>query len=615
MCGICGISCKATESIYEMTKVINHRGPDFQDTMIFDCVAFGHTRLSIQDLRSAANQPMVSRSERYVIVFNGEIYNFQKIRKELESIGVVFKTNSDTEVLLEGYAYWKENILVKLNGMFAFSVYDRKLKTILVARDRFGIKPLYYYHDRQKFIFGSEIKSIIASKEVKTEINYQGLGEYLHYSTTLGEETFYAGIRKLLPGQYVKYEVGTGTIKASTFCHNYDINLVEHDFDSAINNVRDLFKKSVRSQLISDVPVGIFLSGGVDSAAITAVASENYNGKLDTFSAGFDFDRGVNELSNASYIARKFQTNHHELHIKGGDMPDQLEKLNYFFDQPFGDAANLPLFLLSGSVSGTSKVILQGDGGDEIFGGYHRYSRLNYYRAYKLLAKLIAPLSSNISRSSALYKRFRFFEALSQPVESREMAYIMSQEMYSQDPTTLFSEDFSLNLRLANPFKRYEYFNKVFNEKSMAERMLLTDANIILPDLYLEKVDRSTMANGIEVRVPFLDNELASYAMGLPFKYKVKGSNKKHILKHAFKGIVPDKILFGPKVGFGVPFQYWLKTSMKDFMYDEIGSCHGVFNNKIHRVMDDHVKGRADNGLILWKLLNLSLWLKKNKFT
>ncbi len=610
MCGICGYVSEKSINIEEMNLSISHRGPDNQGSFQDSSLALGHTRLSILDLSDESNQPMVSRSGRYVIVYNGEIYNFRELKRELQAKGVVFEKESDTEVVLEGFEFWGVELFEKLNGMFSFAIYDRELNRIYIARDRFGVKPLYYYSANSDFIFGSEIKSILASKVVKEELEYQGLYEYLHFATTLGETTFYKNIKKLEPGYYLEFDLDKKSFKIEPYRLNYEVTASMDSLDEAIEKTRELFEASVKRQLVSDVPIGIFLSGGIDSTAITAYATKHYNGKVKTFSAGFDFDNGNNELESAKFIANHFGTEHHELHIKGSNTIDILDSINHHFDQPFGDAANIPLYLMSQELKGKEKVVLQGDGGDELFAGYHRYQRLHYYKTYKFISKFLFLFKNATPKDSPKYKGLRFLFALNQNDPSKEMAYILSQEMFDEDPADYFTKEVKNRLKSVNPFYRYEYFYNKFKELDPVNRALYTDMNIILPDLYFEKVDRATMANSLEVRVPFLDNELVDYAMSLPSKYKVKGKEKKYLLKRAFRGVVPDEILFAPKKGFGVPFQHWLRTSMRDFMLDTVRDSP-LHNSKIEELMQEHIAKRKDNGYILWKLLNLSLWLKK----
>jgi len=614
MCGICGGISSHKIEIYDMVESIKHRGPDFQDIFIEEPIYLAHARLSILDLSSDANQPMISRDGQYVLVYNGEVYNFQSIKKTLQSLGHLFKTSSDTEVILEGFIEWGIKLFEKLNGMFAFSIYDKKNQKIYIVRDRFGIKPLYYYYDNKTLLFASEIKSLLSSRLIPKELSYQGLYEYMHFSTTVGESTFYRDIKKLKSGEYIEYNLETWSLNISSYKSICDVPLSNDFLDEAIYKIRDLFEKSVKRQLISDVPVGIFLSGGIDSTAITAVASKYYNGKLKTFSAGFDFDKGFNELPNARFISEKFNTDHYEFYIRGSDTISILERVNYYFDQPFADAANIPLYLMSQELKGQHKVILQGDGGDELFAGYNYYLRVKNERLFKLFSHIIISLTPLIPKSSKYYRMLRSMYAITQKDKALIPARFYSQEMINESSLPLFKKRYRNNLSLLNPFNRSLEIHSSFKDKNLdlLQELLYSDISLILPDQYLEKVDRATMANSLEVRVPFLDNDLAEYVISLPSKYKIIGKEKKYLLKQAFNGIVPDKILYGQKRGFGVPFSYWLRSSMKDLIRDEVSSSN-IYTNEVIKMIDEHILGKRDHGFILWKILNLSMWLNKNK--
>lgn len=612
MCGIFGAISDRHVEAEKMMEALKHRGPDFQSIFKESRLTIGHTRLSIIDLSSTANQPMSSYSGQTIIVYNGEVYNFKSIRIELRAIGVNFKTQSDTEVLLEGFEIWGNKLFDKLNGMFAISIYDRRDNSLTLVRDRFGIKPLYYAIGETELVFGSEIKALLASGLIDSNMSFQGLHEYLHFSTTLGETTFYEEIHKLLPGHYLRYNLLTNKFQIKPFKLNYDLAVINDSKNDVIENVRVLFEESVKRQLVADVPVGIFLSGGIDSTAITAIASKNYSGQLKTFSSGFDFDKGVNELPKARSVAEKFGTDHTEFHIKGSDIPDILEELNGFFDQPFSDAANIPLYLMGKELKGKHKVILQGDGGDELFAGYNQYYRVKNERLFKSISKVSIFGDFMIPKSSKYYRMMRSMYAVAQKDKSLVTARLYSQEMLKESPSGLFNQEWQARIDSVDPFMRHRELHNLFKHFDLLQELLYTDMNTMLPDQYLEKVDRSTMANSLEIRVPFLDNDLASYVMSLPSNKKIYGKEKKYILKKAFEGIVPKDILYGPKRGFGVPFQHWLKSSMKEYMFDTINSSN-VYDPQVEKMMQDHVSGRRDHGYILWKLLNLSIWLNKNK--
>ena len=622
MCGIAGVynfNDKQVDSdlLVRMGRAMHHRGPDNQNLKVFDNVGLVHARLSILDLSKSANQPMTSACGRYCVVYNGEIYNYIELREELTRLGSQFKTSGDTEVLVEGYSKLGEAIFDKLNGMFSCAVFDLQSRSITIARDRFGIKPLFYYQDKNRLLFGSEIKTILEEYTIEKVLDWHSFSEYLHFGTCLGKNSFFKGIMQLEPGDIAKI-TSKGVITFNKISTDSKTNSSENvdSFEDAVEKVRSLIEQGVCRQLASDVPVGLFLSGGIDSSAIAAFASRHYKGQIKTFSAGFDFDKGVNELPKARNIAKKFKTEHHEIHIKGKSLVNIIEKLVVHHDKPFSDAANLALYMLTGELNTNVKVILQGDGGDEVFGGYHRYQRLSNIKKWKLISPLVAMASNLLPKNKLLKRSRRTLEAFKSEAEFELFARLISQEPFDRNPISLLTSRAQKALSGSNPFNRYkEVCNNLSCGTDVVGRMMEVDRSIILPDLYFAKVDRSTMAKSIEVRVPFLDNDLVDYVNGLPSHYKVTPSSKKHILKKALEGIVPKDILYGPKTGFGVPFSYWLKTSLLGYLKENILSKNflelGIFDEQmIKQMIDNHVSGKEDNGFILLKILNFALWIK-----
>lgn len=617
MCGICGYYCETDEVgrhaiLDRMTDCLEHRGPDDRGTFSENGIGLGHRRLSILDLSTAGHQPMFSADDNHVIAFNGEVYNFREIRNELRRQGVLFQSETDTEVVLEAFRHQGEASFQRLGGMFAFAILDRGKKTITLARDRFGIKPLYYWYDGRQLMFASEIKSILKSSIVPREIDLQGFHEYLHYGTTLGKTTIFKNIFRLLPGHFLVYD--GHDICISRFADVLDVQPSQDSYQQATVRVRELLEKSVQAHLVSDVPVGVFLSGGIDSACVTAFASKHYGGKLKTYSAAFDFEPENDELDNAGFVARKFNTDHHELRIHADHIRDDLESLVEYHDVPFGDVANLPLFLMCKELNGETKVILQGDGGDEIFGGYHRYARLQFQYAYKMISSLMFGLRPYLPKSSKSYRSLRTMNAFRQSPDEL-MACLMSQEMYDYPPTNVLRPSFVESLDNTDPFAVYRSRYDELRKLDPVQRMLYTDATVILPDLYFEKVDRSTMASSVEVRVPLVENELARYVMSLPWKYKVKGIQKKRILRDALRGIVPDRILDGPKKGLNVPFKKWLvgplNSFMKEVLLDPDLETWGIFRrDEIEAAINRNSNGSGDHGYLLYKLLIFALWYK-----
>jgi asparagine synthase (glutamine-hydrolysing) len=579
-----------------------------------------HVRLSILDLSSLGNQPMASADGRYVISYNGEVYNFKEIASELSLSNL--RSHSDTEVILRAFAKIGLASLVKLNGMFAFAMYDKQLHKLWLVRDRLGIKPLYYRLDSRSLAFASEIKGILALTEDAPVCDLNSLHEWLYYGNSLGGRTLYKDIKQLLPGQYLEFDLESFKSELSEYwslkrqagrktamgCDRQDI----------IAETQRLLEQAVKRQLVSDVPVGLFLSGGVDSSAIAAFASRHYKGRLATYSAGFDFARDGGELPQAKLVASLFGTEHHEIHIAGGDVGGLVEKMVYHHDMPFSDAANIPLHLMALQISGQTKVVLQGDGGDELFGGYRRYSTLTHYRWMHPMARAFEQLLRVTPKSAFLYRVQRYLHAIGAKDLATTMALLLTFDDQHLEPAAMFSPQLRRVIELSDPFARYRECQRMFVDHDIGNQMSFVDLMIILPDIYLEKVDRSTMAASLEVRVPFLDNDLVDFVVGLPSHLKIPLGKKKWLLKSALRGIVPDKILYGPKRGFNVPFAYWLRTSLKPLFYDHLAKFTrerpDVLNTaKVHEMYATMGGGADCRSDLLWNLLNFMIWCNNSK--
>ncbi|GAX62930.1 asparagine synthase [Candidatus Scalindua japonica] len=627
MCGILGMLNKkynideATRHRFNSAlKTINHRGPDDHGELAIDRTLLGHARLSILDISRSGHQPMTDINVPNHIVYNGEIYNYKEIKTQIASNS--YRSETDTEVVLRAYCKWGEKAFACFNGMFAFAILDEKQQLLYLVRDRFGIKPLYIYEDKHTLVFSSEIKAIKKCLLLSLELNYEALHEWLYYGNTLGERTLFKNVKKLLPGSYYKINLRTGE-GSQYFYWKPEMLLgpeapLQTEYE-LINTTRDLLESAVKRQLVSDVPVGIFLSGGIDSSAITAFASRHYAGVINTYSAGFDYENGINELPKARLIAERYKTNHQEIHISGQDVPHIIETLIDHHDLPFSDAANIPLYLICGKVNGSSKVILQGDGGDEIFGGYRRYNTLYWRALWQPFIKMVTFLNNIRQKKGSYYSRRRYLNALSENDFAVQMALLLTVEDVQNNPLKIFSKESRKLVSMGDPFLRYRRCHERFSGLDPVHEMLMTDTQIILPDIFLEKVDRATMAFSIEVRVPFLDHDLVDYILPLPGKIRIKKSKKKFLLKKALSGLVPDEILYGPKVGFSVPFGYWLKTSLKKYFIERIEELQkkgsGLLDyDNIKFLHREHCEGRRNHEFLLWKVLNISIWANKNRF-
>ena len=620
MCGISGIfnrdnSRVELDLIEKINNKTEHRGPDNGSVRIFDNVALGHRRLSIIDLSSDANQPMATKNKRYTIVFNGEIYNFREIRKRLESKGIVFQTNSDTEVILYSFQEFGKECFSMFNGMFALAIFDNEKSELILARDQFGIKPLYYFVSTDVFIFGSEMKTILAHPICKTDINLQGLSEYMWYGNPLGNNTIYNNISELGAGELMV--LNKNFVKIEKFFKIKNIKSKIISEGDAIDEIKVLLEESVKRHLISDVPVGVFLSGGIDSSAITAIASKHYTQQLKTFSVGFDFAGGPNELALAAKIAKKFNTDHHEIQISGNNIIDVIESLVRAHDEPFGDAADIPLYLLTQKLNGKIKVVLQGDGGDEFFGGYSRYNTIQNVGKWSLLSFLSPVIKASGVTNTKLLRFQRFLNAISQNDPAVRNALLLTMESKYSGPFRIFNLQYRNLIKEKDPFARYrEVYNEFNQETNDVQSIFYADAQIILKDTYFEKVDKSTMANSIEVRVPFVDKELSEFMLSLPAELKVKKGISKYLLKKALEGIVPNEILYGKKTGFSVPYAFWLKTTLANYFEQQISTSHAqkyLDKKEILRMFDLHKRNKGNFGFLLWKTLIFAVWLNNNR--
>ena len=617
MCGISGIyhrdgTTSDVAVIERMVTCLRHRGPDDSGMYVSGPFGLGHTRLSIIDLSVQGHQPMWSDDRRFVIAYNGETYNFKKIRGTLVAKGHRFRGHSDTEVVLHAYMEWGIDAFMRFEGMFALALWDAQEQRLLLARDRFGIKPLYYHCTPSTLVFSSEIKALLACGKVPARVDWAGVHEYLHFRTALGSRTLFEGISKLLPGHLLTLDAAG--VRVEPYVSIFNVEPIVDDLPTATHRVRALFERAVKEHLVSDVPVGVFLSGGIDSSAITAFARKHYSGgHLQTFSVGFD--TGVNELSMARMVAQDFETDHHELHISGADITATIERLVRCHDAPFGDPASIPLYLLSEQLGGSIKVILQGDGGDEIFGGYPHYQYETNSRWLHLLARSTRWTRPFVPRWGALYRKFCALQTFNHSAiaPSLHMALMMSEAPPDYSVTQLFAPAVRAQLEVHDPFNRYKEQYYRFENLDSVQRMLYTDCSILLPDVYFEKVDRATMAHSIESRVPMMDTRMVAYVTGLPSTYKVRTKEKKYIFRQALRGMLPDAILDRPKTGFSVPMADWLRTSLSGYMQavllDSATQRSGLFDQAVlMRCIEEHVSSRRNYGKLLYKLLNLALW-------
>jgi asparagine synthase (glutamine-hydrolysing) len=618
MCGVCGYSSfggpPPSRSVAEsMALSIAHRGPDDWGVYADESVALAHRRLSIIDLSSAGRQPMELPDRGLVLTYNGEIYNFRELRSELEAGGSVFRSRTDSEVILHAFARWGADSFSRLNGMFAFAIWDARERALWLVRDRFGIKPLFYARHDKGLAFASEIKALLQWRPDLRRPDPVGLHEYLWYGNALGTRTTFEGIREVEPGHYLR-RTPDGESQGAYWTIE-TVPAVDAPLSEVRTEVRERLRRAVRSQLVADVPVGVMLSGGIDSSAITAFAAEALP-SLGTYSVAFDFAAGESELPKARKVAEHFGTDHHELFVTSGDAGGIIEQLVDAHDEPFGDAANIPLFLVSREIRGEIKVVLQGDGGDEIFAGYTRHALMSRIPDYPLLARLTLAATSPLPRTRPVERVRRLLRVMAEPTLGRRMALYLTMESPLDPPTSILTKEARASIESSDPFARYVECATRFAGRSDLQTMRYTDCAVILPDTFLDKVDRSTMANGLEVRVPFLDAEIADYALGLPADLVARNGTTKWILKSALRGVVPDFVLDGPKVGFGVPYAEWLATTLGGYLEevfsDPVVRQWGFFDTAaVLRRAKAHREGRGRYGFLLWKALNAALWYRR----
>ena len=622
MCGISGIykfnkDASVNEALLKkMCAALEHRGPDDEGYYVHRNVGFGHRRLSIIDIEGG-HQPMANEDDSIWIVQNGEIYNYLELKRDLVADGHVFKTHSDTEVILHLYEKYGTECVHKLNGMFAFAIWDGRKKELFIARDRLGIKPLYYYMDKEGIVFASEIKAILQNKRVKAALNQRGLNDYISFQFCLGDETLFKGIKKLLPGHMLV--VKGKHVKVKKYW-DLEFKIDEgRDADYYSKKLMMLIEDAVRLRLRSDVPIGAYLSGGIDSSTIVCCASSLLGTPLKTFTGYFKEGAEFDERRYATEISKFNKTTHYETYITPKDFINSFDKLIYFLDEPVAGPGVLPQHFVSKAASGNVKVVLGGQGGDEIFGGYVRYF-LAYFEDSigKLIfdgqkslrqATELKAMFGNLSQLKGYQPLMRYFwqEGLFESVDKRYYRLIRKDAMINQ----LLSEDALAARNSDNDFERFQEIFNQFSNDSLINKMMHFDVKTLLPAL-LQVEDRASMGASLESRVPLLDHRIIEFACSIPSHIKFKGGETKHILKRAARHVVPKRILSRQdKMGFPVPLSEWyrgpLHDYVKDTLLDSTTRNRGLFNvKKIENYLDNEVK----YGRTIWGLLCLEMWFR-----
>jgi asparagine synthase (glutamine-hydrolysing) len=621
MCGIAGFvtahpPSQADVVLGRMTQVLEHRGPDdaghFQDGLAF----LGHRRLSIVDL-AAGHQPMSTADGRRWVVYNGEIFNHAELRPDYERRGCRYQTRSDTECILHGLDCYGPRAIEQFNGMFAFAVWDRDRRRLYCGRDRHGIKPFYYFWDGTHFVFASEIKALLEYPHISAILNEEALAEYLSFGYVSGEETLFQGIRTLPPAHYLELEWRDGQFELSTtqywetplFAEPYPI-----DEQEAVRECRRRFDEVVRSRLMADVPLGVFLSGGIDSSAIAASMRRHFDGTLKSFSVGYR-ERDYTELGWARQVSEAVGTEHHEVVVGFEEFFASLPKLIWHQDEPICSAASIPLYFVSRLAAGEVKVVLTGEGSDELFAGYERYRyhlinerALRLYRhvpgAVQELIRRLVPLTPSLSLRRKLEHTFLY--------RTPDLESLFLDNFYCGFPATEVRQLARTPLlRQASPYRSYRRYWSVEPQQSTLARMLFSDQRTYMVEL-LMKQDRMSMATSIESRAPFLDHTFVEFAMRLPDRLKLPRRGK-YVFKKAVEDTLPREIVYRPKMGFPTPLRTWLSEERSAFLHDYILDPGGLVSQyldtgQIRPVLERHRQRQEDATHRIWRLLTLQVW-------
>jgi asparagine synthase (glutamine-hydrolysing) len=610
VCGICGIASPNgfdKARLAEMSAKLVHRGPDSAGEYFGPGVGLAARRLSIIDLETG-DQPLSNEDGSCHVVQNGEIYNYIELRAELERAGHAFRTHGDTEVLVHAYEEWGPSFAKRLRGMFAIAIWDERSRALVLARDRYGIKPLYYRHASDEIAFASELRSL-----PRGEIDLDALEAFLAFNSIPSPLSIFRDVRKLPPGHLLKWS--DGRVELERFAQPRPVAAAElrHDDEAELlEELRGRLRDSVRAHLVSDVPVGVLLSGGVDSATLAALAAEESAERLRTFSIGFE-ERSFDELADARLVAERYDTDHHELVLRP-DAALLLPQLANAFDEPFADSSALPTYLVSELAARNVKVALSGEGGDELFGGYYTYvADLLAARAggaARLARPLVARLPSSSAKASFDYRAKRFVRGAHLPPLERHHAW---KEIFSADARA----ELLGRRHEFDPVDLYRARYRVTEGADPLARLQDVDFAIYLVDDLLVKTDRASMAHSLEARVPFLDSVVTNFAFSLPARARVRGFSKKVLLRRAVAPLLPDRIVNGRKRGFSIPAAAWLRGDLETFARDtlapEVVRRQGFFQPEaITSVLERHVRREEDLSRQLWGLLAFTLWYERH---
>lgn len=633
MCGISGFidfNKGSNERVLtKMSDTLTHRGPDGSGTFFFETEGFqcglAHRRLSIIDLSERGKQPM--QFDKYSITFNGEIYNFHEVRAELVKLGHSFTSNTDTEVILHAYSQWGINCMSRFIGMFAFAIYDNEKKELTLVRDRPGVKPLYYYYHKGLFLFASELKAFHQHPDFQKKLNVNSVAAFMQFGNVPAPDCIFENCYKLKPGHYLRVTAKTGTVMTAcywnVYANAYNQPKLNLSFEDAKHETEDLLASAFKYRMVSDVPVGVFLSGGYDSVCVASLLQKETNDKIKTFTIGVP-DMGLDESRYAREIAKHLGTDHHEFFCTEEEAVEIVGQLAFFYDEPFADSSAIPTTLVSQKARQHVTVALSGDGGDEIFAGYNRYDYMMKHG--RLLARIPAaarnPVASIMKKVSSekipvlkhkynFHHRYNKLRMLLKDPSARNMMMSLSVQYVPDELAYLFNNDVSLadnayNSTALDP----DYYSPL-------AYMMAVDYETYLPDDILQKVDRASMSTSLEAREPFLDHRIIEFCAKLPDIYKYNKGVKKHLLREIVHKYVPLQMMSRPKMGFAVPIEKWLRGQLKEtalfHLQDSEIKNQGIFNEAAVRDMKQKffVHGKTEYATKIWYMLMFQMWFRR----
>lgn len=642
MCGFVGFlnkgkinNARIIENILrDMNNMIIHRGPDSEGYWI-DAnygIGFAHRRLSVIDPSQAGNQPMISEKGKFILIFNGEIYNHKELLNQLklDFSQITLKGHSDTEILLAGFENWGISETIKKSvGMFSFVVWSKKDKILTLGRDRLGEKPLYYgwqgNGDSEVFLFGSELKALIKHPSFEKKINKRAVAQFLQYSNIPAPNSIYQKIFKLMPGHLLEYSYENNSLNSNCYWSAIDSyfqsskNIYSGNLEEASVKLENLLVTSVKDQMLSDVPTGAFLSGGIDSSTIVSLMQSNSAKKIKTFSIGFQ-EKNYDESSFASVIAKHLETDHEELYVTSLDAMKIIPQLPEIYDEPFADSSQIPSILLSAMAKKKITVALSGDGADELFGGYNRYIFVNdLWEKINILPffikKFISFIIRNLSLNKLSYFNF-FYNNFANKIKKIDN-FIFKKNINELYVAFVSAPEYNNIVIHAEEDTVLQHLFQTLHNLSHAQKIMILDVVTYLTDDILTKVDRASMSVSLETRMPFLDHRIVDFSFQLPLDFKIQNSKTKIILRKILNKYVPQSLYERPKSGFAVPIGLWLKTSLKDWAEDLINTNkmkEEDFLNyaEVHKIWDEHLQNKKNHESLLWNILMFQSWVRVN---